>query len=553
MASGGTNVIREFLVALGFRTDESALKNFTSGIAKASKAAIGLGAAVTAMATTVAIGVERFASNLEALYFASLRTNSAATNLMAFDRSMQNFGASAGEGLAAVEGLAHALRTNPGNEGMLTGLLGQSGLQLKHMKDGSVDAEDAVRKLAKTFQTVPMFYAEQLAAQFGMSEKVMLGLRDPRSAADFLRVLGEVKSQNLEKATQDANRFQTAVRDLTIYLQAFGIQVYDAIARKFGGSLESVGKWLQANGPMLADRIADVLKRVLDLAVMITPAIKWLVDKFIELDKATGGWSTRIIALLAVLRFLGAGQIIGGVLGLAGAFLRLGGGIAMAATSSSALLVALTALAAWKAGSLINDQLSDDTKGGIGEFLARTGSYMGVGSAKEAFAVNNPLQFLMDESRGQITRDQAIGMLANFKRESGLSPTAVNGSHYGIAQWDTNRQQNFAAVVGHDIHGSSTAEQLDFVLFEMLKGQEQRAGILLRGQSNAANAARVVSSAYERHNEGTKEEDKRAQLAAQMSNETTINVYGVSDPVAAGNAVAGHQDRVYARAARQFN
>jgi hypothetical protein len=112
-----SSVIREFLVKLGFKTDEAALQSFEKGIDRATKTVVGLAVAIEATAVAVAAGVARFASNLEALYFASIRTNTAAANLQAYDLAVQNFGGSAGEATASIEGLAHALRVNPGNEG----------------------------------------------------------------------------------------------------------------------------------------------------------------------------------------------------------------------------------------------------------------------------------------------------------------------------------------------------------------------------------------------------------------------------------------------------
>jgi hypothetical protein len=115
-----SSVIREFLVKLGFKADEQQLQNFEKGIDRATKAVVGLAAAIEVTAVAVAAGVARFASNLEALYFASIRTNTAAANLQAYDLAVQNFGGTAGEATASIEGLAAALRKNPGNEGVLS-------------------------------------------------------------------------------------------------------------------------------------------------------------------------------------------------------------------------------------------------------------------------------------------------------------------------------------------------------------------------------------------------------------------------------------------------
>ena len=82
-----SNVIKEFLVKLGYKHDEASLKQFKDGIVHATKVVVGFAAAVEATAVAVSVGVAKFASNLEALYFASIRTGSAAASLKAFDRA----------------------------------------------------------------------------------------------------------------------------------------------------------------------------------------------------------------------------------------------------------------------------------------------------------------------------------------------------------------------------------------------------------------------------------------------------------------------------------
>ena len=61
-------VIREFLVSLGFKTDQKSLKDFSNGIENATKNVVKLVAAIQGAALTVGAGVAAFASNLEQLY-----------------------------------------------------------------------------------------------------------------------------------------------------------------------------------------------------------------------------------------------------------------------------------------------------------------------------------------------------------------------------------------------------------------------------------------------------------------------------------------------------
>ena len=114
------NTIKSFLVKIGYKHDEVALKKITVGIEQATKSVIAFGAALTAVATTVAWGVTRIASDLEGLYFASRRTGESARHLEAFDLAAQRMGANAGEGIAAVGKLMQEFRTHAPAPGLIT-------------------------------------------------------------------------------------------------------------------------------------------------------------------------------------------------------------------------------------------------------------------------------------------------------------------------------------------------------------------------------------------------------------------------------------------------
>lgn len=98
------------------------------------------------------------------------------------------------------------------------------------------------------------------------------------------------------------------------------------------------------------------------------------------------------------------------------------------------------------------------------------------------------------------SRAQAEGIARRLMRESSLNPSAVgdNGKAYGLAQWHPDRQGAFAAWAGHPIQGSSLAEQLGFMNFELTRGMEQKAGRHLRAAQTADNAYSTFTKDYER-------------------------------------------------------
>jgi len=70
-----------------------------------------------------------------------------------------------------------------------------------------------------------------------------------------------------------------------------------------------------------------------------------------------------------------------------------------------------------------------------------------------------------------ISRNAAIGIVTGMQGESGagLDPNSTNPTSgmYGVMNWDKNRRNNFKRIFGHDIHGSSREEQMQFAAMEM--------------------------------------------------------------------------------------
>lgn len=86
---------------------------------------------------------------------------------------------------------------------------------------------------------------------------------------------------------------------------------------------------------------------------------------------------------------------------------------------------------------------------------------------------------------------QAAGLVGGFEQESSLDPTAHNdqdGGHYGIGQWDTARQADFAKIFGHTMQKGTLQEQMAFALDEMFNGKEGSAGARLRAAKTGAEA-----------------------------------------------------------------
>ncbi len=536
-----TTVIREFLVALGYKQDEAALKRFSDGIEKATKSVFALAAAVETTAIAVAAGVARFASNLEALYFASQRTGASVNNIKALGVAAANFGSSADDALSSVEGLAKFLRNNPGGEAFLGVPTRDARGQLRDMTDILID-------LGKHWASMPQYLTSQYAGMFGISDRMMLALRNGDFAREVARVRTELKDSGFGQASLDAHRFMMGLRDLELYLLQFAARVEDALQNRLGLSVRSATEYLRDHGKELAEKLVDVLQKLWNVVELLKPAFVWLYDKFVAMDKATDGWSTKLILAGVALKYMGGAEIIGGVLSLAAAFLKLGTGVT-AATTGGGLIALLGRLGIAAGGGIGLGLLIDKLFPSVADFGEKIGGMV----YQAGNRVPDALRFFQD--RGW-SAAQAAGIVSNLISESGLGAGATgdNGQAYGVAQWHPDRQADFAHWAGHGIRGSSREEQYAFIDYELRMGSRRAAGALLHAARTADQAGQVVSRDYESPAAGAAAAAERGRLAARLFQQTTtINVNGAGDPVAVAHLAAGEQTRVNAELARNFS
>lgn len=363
-------VIREFLVALGFKVDEKGLKNFKEGVEGTTKGVKQLIATVSGAALTVSAGVAAFASKLERLYFVSQRTGASATNLRGFEFAARNMGVSTEAATGTIENLARFLRNNPAGEGYLATL----GVQTRNANGELRDTVDIMSDLGKSLANKPTWLASQYGNILGIDENLMLAMRN----GDFEKLLKQYREMSqttgLDKAADDSHRFMTQLRGLGTSFENLGIRVEGAMLQKIGPSLDRFQRWMDEHGDEIANRITDVANAVVKAAAAMGPPLAWLADKFVELDHSTNGWSTKILLLGVALKALGVFRIAGGILKMAGA-LRAAGAATTSATAASggllsvlgSLATAVAAVGAAFAGWKIGDALRDKVDGLIAQ------------------------------------------------------------------------------------------------------------------------------------------------------------------------------------------
>lgn len=534
-------VMREFLVRLGFKVDKQGMKSFTDGVDDATKAVKNLVTAITGASLAVAAGVSAFASNLEGLYFASQRIGSSATSIKSAEYAARDLGASASEARGSLESMARFLRENPGGERFLQGI----GVQTREANGELRDTADLMVGLGNRLRSMPWYLAKQYAGILGIDDNTLRAI----ISGDFGRKLEENRKRlagsGLDQASKDAHAFMDALRGLMLQFESFSIRVQAALMQRLGPELARFSEWFEKNAPMIADRVADIVVKLLDLAERGVPYLKAIWQWFVDLDEATDGWSTKIIALVALMNALGATALVAGIAKLAGAFFNLGTSIA-GAGAAAAGATALSTLAVGLGAALYSPSLNE----GEDEIVQRRHDAEDAADGRLRGGddmAGRVMQFFQDLGWSPA---QSAGITANLSAESGFNASAVGdgGKAYGVAQWHPDRQANFEKWAGKDIRQSTLEDQLRFVHYELTEGAEVAAGKLLKAATNSRDAGRTVSRYYERPGideaARAREAAARGEVANQLHQSTTINVYGASDPNATASAVSGAQGRV---------
>ena len=160
--AGNSSVLKEFLVKIGFKIDETKYRDFQESMRVTAKNAVEMSKTALAATTVMGAGLKAVAQQMESLYFATRRTGASATELKELGFAAEQVGVSAEQARGAVEGLAAARRTNPG----LNGILGGLGIDPRQTDNAKV----LVQLLAK-LHSMPYYQGAQVAGLFGINEQ----------------------------------------------------------------------------------------------------------------------------------------------------------------------------------------------------------------------------------------------------------------------------------------------------------------------------------------------------------------------------------------------
>lgn len=325
-----TEVIREFLVSLGFKVDSSGQRQFVDGIEDATKKVVALGSAALASSTAMIAGLARMASGLEELYYLSQRTHASSENILAFGFAASTAGGSVEGARASLEALARFMRENPGGEGLVKSL----GVQTREANGELRDTTVIMRDMGRRMAAMPYYRARQYGNLFGFDERTLMALRKGIDGAgqeysQMLRVAG----LNADTAASSSRDFMNALRGATAWIRILALKVTSELTGSAGDQVQRFRQMFIANFDRIGKIIATVIRLVLSFADITSQisaraieAVRWIMDRFDGLDQGTKDLIESIALLAAgwwALNKVMALSPVGLVLALAAAVLAL--------------------------------------------------------------------------------------------------------------------------------------------------------------------------------------------------------------------------------------
>lgn len=235
MAQAST--IKDFLVALGFKTDNAGLAKMQGAMQGVELKAKSLNAALGALAVGAVLAVRQTASELDKLYFSSKRIGASAENINAYGNAIAQMGGSAEDAIGTLESLAEKMRNSPGYEGMLNSL----GVSTKDANGALRDRVEVMKDLSATLAKMPSYQANAYASSLGIDQKTLLAMRDDKFIGNMEKYQKIQKELGMnDELTKSGNDFMTQYRDLSMITKT-GFQV---IVMQVGKALIPVMKGL---------------------------------------------------------------------------------------------------------------------------------------------------------------------------------------------------------------------------------------------------------------------------------------------------------------------
>lgn len=529
-------VLKEFLVALGFQIDQPSARKFVDYLGGLSKTAAKVGATVLGVAVAAEAMVQRVAGSMEKLYYASQRTGATAKSIAALQFGFKQIGLTADDAMESLDAMSKALRINPGTESIFN-MLG--------IKTQGRDRVEVLLDLVTQLSKLPDYLGVRWAEELGISADTFIRMKDNlqglTAAVQKHRDLQRLSGVDTDKVTKQYRDYMNSIGEVWEKTELLSKQLATKMLPFFKDLIGVVNEVMEDFIKFGAleinfDDMDPALKGVLDALLAIGTALKDLAES--ELAKnAFKVIKQEAIAALGVL-----------------------GGVAET--------ISLMAKGKWvQAGEKHVETVRkglNDAIGGVADMVMRAPG--AEGGTRGERNTSKPIGGLAAPGKGA-PAGTGSGLFDMLERAHGLPKGLLD------SMWVQESGR------GRNMEGASGEKGQFQWMPAMLRARPHDPYDLTQGATFTAQHLGELSQKYggdidkmlAAYNWGETKLDKyglgaepsstrkyaadiKGRLGEQgtqvtMNHETTINVQG-GEAAATGRAVAGEQSRVYAEAVR---
>lgn len=551
------NVLREFLVSLGFKIDEVGMKKFTTSVESVSKTVLKLGAEVAAAATGVVAGVKIISSQMENLYYASQRTGATVGNIMALRYAAGQIGLTADQAQGALENFARTLRLNPGSSGLLDSL---------GVKGG--DPSERLTSFVEKMKGMQPYVASAYASLFGIDPDTLLMLENglPKLEDEKKKYAAKLGAFGIDpdQAAEAGKDFNNSIRAVTDTFNDLWIVIESKLAPVLTPLVAQFEKFAENHAGEVAQGIADAVQ---SLANWIQ-SVNWekVGDDITDVYRALGGLKGILIGLAAIqlmplvtgiLNLVSAVGKLGAVAagGAIGGLLKVLGPIALMFHSEDLNTGEDEYLAKRRGGAPTIDapQTSDGEQfGQIIELPPET--QQASSKAPRGIRNNNPGNIVYgkfaqsmgatgSDGRFAVFQSMEDGIKAAVKLLEGYVAKGTDTVRKIVSKWAPSNENDTAAYVdavakklGISADTKLSGDQLGGVANAIFQHENGRAF----GNVSSLSGARLGSGGG------------NSSPSINIQQQNTFHIPGSSDPQGTARAVGGEQSRVNGDLVRNF-
>lgn len=279
------DVIKSFLVSLGFEVDSAGEKKFDATLVGVTMNALKAGAAIEAVALSVVAYTAKIAVGLDQLYQVSQRTGATVAGLQRLSYAVSQAGGSADAAKASLEGMAAFMRNNPGAEGFMNRL----GIQTRDAKGNMQDMATIFTEAGQKLNSMPFYRARQYAQMLGIDDNTLMAMR--RGLGQYGAQYSEMAKAigfDADKAAVSSNKFMTSLKAFGTMAGMARDKIGADMAGGLTGSLDRLRKQFLDNFPKIETVITRGVKGIMWLADMVGHLVYRLIDGADQLSKWWG-------------------------------------------------------------------------------------------------------------------------------------------------------------------------------------------------------------------------------------------------------------------------